>query len=333
MEIIRLNHASVQDEKLACDQFAVDVLTGLCSTPKKISSKYFYNDLGSKLFQQITHHEDYYLTRIEHAILSAAASEIPQHFTHDAVDIVELGVGDGHKTKLIIDGFLSRGIKVQFFPVDISAQAMLLLEKNYPSHPKLNIFAIVGEYLDALKYLRDRSMNPQLLLFLGSNIGNFDRVQNQGFLSLLRRNMQPRDRLLIGFDLKKDVQVLTRAYNDSAGITREFNLNILRRINEELGANFCLHSWDHFGSYNPILGAMESFLLPDKPQEVYIAQLQRSFSFAAYEPIHLEYSFKYLMTDIDFLCCNTGFVPITHYQDEQRWFVDSLWQPEADENV
>lgn len=327
MEIFRLDDGISNQVNHSQDQFAVDILTGLSSTPKKISSKYFYDDHGSNLFQKITQHSDYYPTQMEHQILMDSASEIPCYFKSKIIDIVELGVGDGHKTRTIIDRFIQSGFEVHFYAVDISEQALHLLEKTFSSVQGLKIYGIIGEYFEALKYLKGKSQNPQLILFLGSNIGNFDRVQNQGFLSLIRRSMSNQDKLLIGFDLKKDISILNQAYNDSAGLTKQFNLNILSRMNHELGANFNLSTWDHYGAYNPVLGAMESFILPTKPQQVFFEELRRTFDFEAYEPIHLEYSFKYLNSDIDFLSSKVGFSTCALFSDEKKWFANCLWEP------
>jgi dimethylhistidine N-methyltransferase len=315
-----------QNSLSAKEQFAIDVLMGLSSKPKSLSAKYFYDDMGSDLFQKITQHEDYYLTRTEYEIISKSKDLIPKFIAENEIDIIELGAGDGHKSQLVINGFLEQDKKVNFFPIDISAEAMKQLEKTIQPHANLSIHGVIAEYLDGLRFVRNKSRNKQLVLFLGSNIGNFDRVQNQGFLRRLWKNLNAEDYVLIGFDLKKAIKKLTAAYNDAAGITRKFNLNLLDRINNELGANFNSSQFDHFGSYNPILGAMESYLLPIAPQEVYIEEIQRSFSFKAYEPIHLEYSFKFLPSDIEQLAKQTGFEITKHFTDKNNYFIDSLWQ-------
>lgn len=326
MNISRLWDEAQWDAEAQKDQFAIDVLTGLCSSPKQLSSKYFYDDHGSELFQKITQHEDYYPTRTEFQLLDKVKQPLAMHVEGVEVDIVELGAGDGHKSQLILQGFLEKGKKVNFYPIDISEKAMELLSEQIDPHPRLQIHPVVGEYFDGLKFVRKQSKNPIFLLFLGSNIGNFDRTQNQGFLRRLWKHLDHNDQVLIGFDMKKDVAVLNRAYNDSAGYTRSFNKNLLARINRELGANFDLDAFQHFGSYNPILGAMESYLLSTSAQKVYIKDLERSFYFAEYEPLHLEYSFKFLKSDIDFLSKQTGFEVIEHFSDSKGYFVDSLWQ-------
>lgn len=326
MEITRLIDQSSADENLQRDQFAIDVLTGLCASPKNLSAKYFYDDIGSEIFQTITQHQDYYPTRTEFEILNTIKDQLPEMIGEQEIDIIELGAGDGHKSKLIIDGFLNATCKVNFYPIDISEKAMVMLRESIPPHPNLTIHGVVAEYFEGLRLVRKKSTNKQLVLFLGSNIGNFDRVQNQGFLRNLWMSLNASDHVLLGFDLKKDVGVLTAAYNDSCGHTKEFNLNLLSRINKELGGDFDIDKFQHFGVYSPILGAMESYVLATESQDVFISALQRSFHFDAYEPIHLEYSFKFLKSDIDFLSKKTGFNVKAHYSDPKEYFVDSLWQ-------
>ncbi len=308
------------------EQFAIDVLTGLCSSPKQLPSKYFYDDIGSDIFQKITNHDDYYLTRTEFEILSKFKNDIPDYVEEDEIDIIELGAGDGHKSQLILQGFLDKGKRVNYYPIDISSEAMDQLKKTITPHENLMINGIVAEYLVGLRFLRKKSKNKQIVLFLGSNIGNFDRVQNQAFLRQLWNSLNTDDLVLIGFDLKKSVPILTTAYNDSAGLTRDFNLNLLHRINTELGGNFDLNKFDHFGCYNPVLGAMQSYLISREPQKVYIGEIQRSFLFDASEPIHLEHSFKYLRSDISYLCEQTGFSLENNFADDNEYFIDSLWK-------
>jgi L-histidine N-alpha-methyltransferase len=170
------------------------------------------------------------------------------------------------------------------------------------------------------------SRNRQVVLFLGSNIGNLDRTDSLEFLRKLWKTLNADDFVLIGFDQKKNIPVLNKAYNDSSGHTTEFNLNVLSRINRELGGDFDLDRFYHYGFYNPTEGAMESYLISLEEQQVYVRDLQRSFHFGKYEPVHLEYSFKFLPSDIEFLCDQTGFDVVKHFSDEQTYFIDSLWR-------
>lgn len=330
MDITDLREESSVTGVDAREQFALDVLTGLCASPKQIPAKYFYDDRGSRIFQRITHQEEYYLSRAELAILDAARSELPRLVPDDCVDIIELGPGDGSKSRLIIAGFLEAERRVNYYPIDISAKALDLLSNdlltnNLPGDHRLTVHGVIAEYSHGLRHAREHSKNRQLVLFLGSNIGNFDSCQRQAFLHSMWKSLAAGDRLITGFDLKKDVAILTRAYNDAAGHTRAFNLNVLRRINEELGGNFDLDGFRHCGVYNPVLGAMESYLLSTRVQEVHIAELERSFAFETFEPLHLEYSFKFLEQDIDRLCDHTGFHLERNFYDADRFFVDSLW--------
>lgn len=303
-------------------------------TAKHLPAKYFYDDIGSELFRAISQHEDYYLTRTEYGILDAMSNRLPCILNEDEIDIIELGAGDGHKSELIIDGFLKAGLTVNFYPVDISDRAMDMLGETIREKPNLSVQGLIGDYLDGLRFVGERSGNRQLVLFLGSNIGNFNRFQSQNFLRRLCDSSNAEDYLLIGFDLKKDIPELIAAYSDSSHYTRDFNLNLLTRINRELGGNFDLSGFRHYAAYNPVLGAMESYLLALREQCVFIEALQRNFFFAAFEPIHLEYSFKFLPTDIEFLSRQTGCTIVENFTDAQERFIDSLWQMKrTDERV
>ncbi len=163
-------------------------------------------------------------------------------------------------------------------------------------------------------------------MFLGSNIGNFDSTSCQIFLKKIWNQLNHGDYFLIGFDLKKDLAVLMKAYNDSDKLTEKFNLNILNRINNSMQANFNIESFQHFGCYNPILGAMESFLISLKDQEVFIKKISQKFSFTRFEPIHLEYSFKYLESDIYNLANKTGYTVDSIYYDSKKYFANALWR-------
>ncbi|MCF2859577.1 L-histidine N(alpha)-methyltransferase [Pseudoalteromonas sp. SMS1] len=308
------------------EQLAIEVLTGLTAEPKHLSAKYFYDDKGSEIFQKITQHPDYYLTNKEVEILTRISCQLAHLIDEQEIDIIELGAGDGHKSQLIIDGFLKSGCKVNYYPIDISEKAMVMLRENIRPDSSLAIHGVVAEYFEGLKLVRSQSSNRQLVLFLGSNIGNFNREQSQGFLRKLWMSLSASDYILTGYDLKKDVNKLTAAYNDGSGLTAQFNLNLLHRINQELGGNFKPDKFQHYGIYNPVLGAMESYVLSTEKQEVYIKALQRVFHFDAYEPIHLEYSFKFTKKDIEDLCEQTGFTLVQNFTDANEHFIDSLWQ-------
>jgi L-histidine N-alpha-methyltransferase len=326
MIITKLIEDNKKLQALSKLQFAKDIDIGLSATPKNLSSKYFYDTKGSQIFQEITKLDEYYLTRSELEILENIKNILPDLVGKNEVDIVELGVGDGHKTKIIINSFLDKNIKVNFFPIDISAEAMHLLEDHISESKNLNMHAVVGEYIEGMNFAREHSKNRQIVLFLGSNIGNFNKNEGQHILRKIKSILKKDDFLLIGFDLKKDIEFMTRAYSDHEGITARFNLNLLERINTELGADFDVENFEHQAIYNPELGAMESYLISLKNQIVSIAELKKKFSFEAFESIHLEYSFKFLEKDIQDLSVQGGFKRIGNFKDGNQYFIDSLWQ-------
>ncbi len=307
--------------------FALDVLTGLSERPKQLSSKWFYDDTGSVLFQKIMDLEEYYPTDSEREIFERYGEDIAGRFSGQQLDVVDLGAGDGAKTSILLDHLKKAGVDLRYVPVDISEGAMASLEDRMKqAHPGLEVQGVVGEYVPALRWLSTNSDRPRLVLFLGSNIGNFDKPRARAFLRRIWSGLRPGDHTLVGFDMKKDIEVLLAAYNDKEGITRDFNLNLLERINRELGGEFDLQNWRHFGTYNVFSGAMESYLVSTKAQEVKIAALRQSFSFEAWEPIHTEYSYKYLPEDIESLARFTGFELCAQYSDRRDWFIDSLWR-------
>ncbi len=307
-------------------EFADAVKVGLQAVPKSLSSMYFYDDRGSELFQAISRHPDYYLTSTEHAILSADAETIFSRIDCNELDVVELGAGDGHKTQILLDAFSARGKSINYYPIDISAEAIRLLEDGLQLADNVQLHPIVADHFSGLDEIREESNRTKLVLFLGSSIGNFNRVETVDFLKEIKTHLQAGDFLLLGFDLKKDIPQLVKAYNDEAGLTEAFNKNLLTRINRELGANFDLDSFQHFGTYNPILGAMESYLVADSAQTVVISDLDLSVNFAAWEPIHLEYSFKFSVEDIRYFAEKSNFEVIENYIDSNALFCDSLWR-------
>lgn len=318
-----LNKKKIQDSKTS---FAKDIDKGLSSKNKAISSKYFYDDKGSNIFQKITKHPDYYPTKKEIEILYLIQNKLPHLIKLEEIDIIELGPGDGTKSKIIIDGFLKNNYKVNYYPIDISKKALQLLSNNFAPNKNLLIHGIIGEYLDGLKFIKKESKNKQLVLFLGSSIGNFDRKQSKKFLKAIYKNINNNSYVLIGFDLKKNISTLNNAYNDSSGLTKKFNLNLLNRINNDLKGNFKLKNFIHFGSYNPLLGAMESYLISLIKQSIHIKKLNKNFEFDTFEPIHLEFSFKYSKSDILDIAKSSNFKITKIYTDSKNYFIDSLWK-------
>ena len=315
------------------EAFARDVLIGLSATPKRVSSKYFYDEDGSKLFQKITELPEYYPTRCEFEIFETHRSDIADSLQGEKFNVVELGPGDARKTRILLDHFLKRNLDFQYVPIDISEAALSDLVNHLQiDFPNLRVHGLVSEYFNALNWLKTLDHRKNLVLFLGSNIGNFNADASRVFLHSLWNSLNANDQVLIGFDLKKDISMLLRAYNDSKGVTRQFNLNLLRRVNRELGGNFDLRSFMHYASYNVFSGAMESYLVSRIRQDVMVQKIGQAFSFEPWEPIHTEYSYKYLETDIVKLAEDTGFEQLHRFYDRNEFFTDVIWRVKKQES-
>jgi dimethylhistidine N-methyltransferase len=242
-------------------------------------------------------------------------------------NLIELGAGDGQKTQVLLEHFLKRGLDFRYVPIDISEAAVQGLVGGLARYsPHLKIEGLVAEYFDGLKWLSNLNEQHNVVLFLGSNIGNFSHSEARLFLYSLWNALNYGDYILIGFDLKKDIQQLLKAYNDSQGITAKFNLNLLRRINHELGGNFDLSQFQYYSTYNVLSGAIESYLVSCKNQVVFIETLNQSFLFQPWESVHTEYSYKFHQSDITLLAAETGFKIVNQFCDSRQFFIDSLWQ-------
>ncbi|NNE65910.1 MAG: L-histidine N(alpha)-methyltransferase [Pyrinomonadaceae bacterium] len=313
------------------DEFARDVLEGLSATPKRLSSKYFYDDEGSRLFVEIMKLPEYYLTQSELEIFREQAGEIHREFEASSApfDLLELGAGDGSKTSLLVSRFLDEGAEFRYIPVDISSEALGYLEEKFSEQfPGLEIKPVKGDYFRTLTTLSERSSRRKIVLFLGSNIGNFRDRQAVEFFQHLHDSLNENDLLFIGFDLHKNPKTILNAYDDAQGITSRFNLNLLRRINRELDANFDIYEFLHYASYHPIEKAARSFLISQKQQTVTIGALERSFEFKQWEPIYMEISQKYDLETIRVMAEQSGFAIQQNFFDSVNFYVNSLWKPE-----
>lgn len=312
------------------NSFAEDVLRGLSATPKFLSSKYFYDDTGSRLFQQIMNLPEYYLTRAETEIFAQQKKEIIKAFTahQDSFDFIELGAGDGTKTAILIDYLLQKNIDFNYLPIDISAKAIEFLTTKFKAQfPNLSIKPKCGDYFRILETLQTDSERSKIIFFLGSNIGNFNYEQSVTFLKQLRNIINENDLLFIGFDLQKDPGVILQAYDDSQGVTAAFNLNLLTRINTELGGNFDIGKFSHYAFYSPIEGAARSFLISREKQKVFIESFNQKFYFTDWEPVYMEISQKYSLSMIEKIAAQSGFAVVQNFFDDKRYFADSLWRP------
>lgn len=309
------------------DAFALDILVGLSGRQKTIPSIYHYDEEGGRLFKRITELPEYYLTRCEADTLTRNKESIAGIMRGDRLNLIEFGPGDGSKTMILIEHLILNRINFQYVPIDICRPILDELALNYSrKYPDLNVDGLEADYFDGLKWLNSHSHNRNLVLFLGSNIGNFTSDEARRFMHHLWICLNDGDIVLIGFDLKKDVKLLLDAYGDSEGVTAEFNLNLLRRINRELGGEFDLSRFGFYRNYDVKSGAMESYLISLEEQVVYIKEIGRSFHFGQLEAIHTEYSYKYSEDDIESLAADTGYVIREHLYDTNRYFVDSIWE-------
>jgi len=311
-------------------QFANDVLRGLTSIPKQLSSRYFYDDEGSRLFMEIMKLPEYYLTRAELKIFTEQTEAIYTVFAVgiEAIDLIELGAGDGTKTAVLIDHFLKKGLDFTYSPIDISQEANdALTAKFQKKFPGLSVQPHTGDYFKVLGSLKNGGGRRKVLMFLGSNIGNLSHEKALDFFRRIRAGMNENDRLFIGFDMQKDPRVIVKAYDDPNGVTAAFNLNLLARINRELGGDFDLGKFSHYAQYRPVECAARSFLISRERQTITIKALERSFDFEQWEPIFMEISQKYTHSMIDELASESGFAIETEFYDEENFYIDSLWRP------
>lgn len=310
-------------------QFAIDVRNGLTQFPKALSSKYFYDATGDKLFQKIMSLDEYYLTRSEFEIFDTHKERIRSLIApdHEKFRLVELGAGDGTKTKLLLEHFLKVHSEFTYSPIDISGDVLEHLQAALKDElPKVNVEPIQGDYFKALKELSFQHDCKEVVLFLGSNIGNFKSDAGIAFLTHIGDYLETGDILLTGFDLMKDPAKILSAYGDSKGVTKDFNLNLLQRMNNELGANFDLATFQHFPTYDPITGETKSHLISMIDQKVFIKLLDQTFHFNAWEAIHTEVSQKYSYKMIKEYAEASGFRILANLTDANGNFVDSVWE-------
>jgi dimethylhistidine N-methyltransferase len=307
--------------------FAQDILQGLGRNPKRLSSKYFYDGQGSRLFQKIMELPEYYLTRAETEIFTQQQTSINNQFTRNGpFNLVDLGAGDAAKTKILLHPLVQNKVDFTYIPIDISADALNGLSSSLAQElPELRVKPIAGDYFKSLEQLQNASGLRKVVLFLGSNIGNFPAAEIRVFLSKLRQYMHPGDQLLIGFDLKKDPHLIRRAYDDNAGVTAAFNFNLLHRINQTFGGNFDLNNFQHFAEYNPVSGEMRSYLVSTREQKITLKDLNASFVFQAWETLHTESSYKFSEAEIQDLAQETGLHLRLVFTDTSHYFADVLF--------
>jgi dimethylhistidine N-methyltransferase len=292
------------EDRLA--RFAQDAAAGLTASPKRLPCRYFYDRLGSRLFEAVCELPEYYLTRAETAILRAHADEVAGLFP-GPTDLIELGSGTAAKTRLLIEAFLRRQGRLRYVPLDISRTVLEESSRDLlRTYPRLEVLAIGGEYYEGLGHLAAIAAPRKLVLWLGSNIGNLERAEAAHFLAQVRGTLAPGDRLLVGIDLRKDRAVLEAAYDDPCGVTAAFNRNLLVRANRELGGRFDVRSFEHRAVYNEEKGRIEMYLVSTRPQRVRLDRLGLDVLFTVGEAIHTENSYKYSPGEIEALAAAAG---------------------------
>jgi len=309
--------------------FKKEVYEGLSSSPKYLSSKFIYDKAGDALFQDIMALPDYYLTGCELEILKTHTQDIAAIFNNaeDGFDLIELGAGDGKKTKVLLKHLVERNIDFTYKPIDISLNAINLLTDTLSKEiPTLTVDGEEGEYFEVLERLKTFNSRKKVIMVLGSNIGNLMHPRAIKFLSKLRDTMSKEDLLFMGFDQKKDPQTVLDAYNDSTGITAAFNKNILHRINNELNGRFNVDAFKHWEVYDPETGTAKSFLVAKEAMQVDIPSIDLTINLEPWETIHVEISQKYDDETVDWLASQSGLLVETSFTDKKAYYKNYIFR-------
>lgn len=309
--------------------FALTVLEGLTKKEKQLPSWLIFDDVGSRIFEEITELEHYHPAVSEFEIFRTQKQTIAEQLPAEPFQIIELGSGDARKSKVLLDYFVKNKIKFHYSPVDISAGAIKNLVGSLASKyegKSLTVTGVAAPYFQGLDWLLQKRSGRNFVFFLGSTIGNYDLPGTEVFLRTLWSSLHPGDLTLIGFDLLKHPKVLYQAYNDPQGVFEKFNLHLLKRINKQLGANFDTKFFVQQGCFNWRTKAVESYLYSTRDQTIRIKKLNRQFQFKNGEGMQTEHSYKYTIEEIENLARGNGFKIIKHLFDANRHYVDSIWK-------
>ena len=302
------------------ENLGFDVQQTLTAPIKSLPCKYFYDQRGMALFEQICSLPEYYLTRVETAILKNRADQIIERCPAD-LSLVELGSGSSTKSRFLIESCLARQKELTYYAIDISPGGLENgLRQLLEEYPQLRAVGLVGEFADGLSYLSTQAGEPRLVAFLGSTVGNFTEDEIARFFTMLREELRPEDRLLLGVDLLKAPAVLEAAYDDSQGVTAQFNLNILARLNRELSAEFDLAAFRHRAVFNPERSRIEMHLVSVRDQRVRIGDLGLDIDFRQGESIHTENCYKYSQVRMESLLADHGFHVLCRFTDPHEQF-------------
>jgi dimethylhistidine N-methyltransferase len=308
------------------ERVASAVREGFASHPKRLPPWLFYDEVGSRLFDEITETPEYYLTRTERGILAAHADAMIAHATAGGrLRIAELGAGSADKTRLLLSSAVARQGRVVYEPVDVSWTALAAAKERIEREiGAVSVTPQVMDYTDGLFLEEPATDERRLVLYIGSSIGNFEPEDSADVLRRVRAGLRPGDGLLLGVDLVKDEAALISAYNDRAGVTAAFNGNMLMRLNRELGATFNAEGFLHVAEWNPDASRIEIYLESRVAQVVRIPALEMRVKFAAGERIHTENSYKYRPGQAERVLCNAGFNPVRCWSDVRGWFAVHL---------
>lgn len=317
----------IREQEISLDaDFARHVYEGLSGKNKRLDPRYFYDECGSRLFEEICEQPEYYPTRTEASILAEQGGSIVDAAGDGKIALVEFGSGSSTKTRILIREIMARQKELHYFSIDISLSMLLEAGRSLEGEfSGLKVMQVHSDYASGIDHI-EKAEGRKIILFLGSSIGNFDPDDAVAFLSDVARRMDRDDLLLVGFDLQKDEEILFRAYNDENGITARFNRNVLARINRELGGEFDLASFDHRAYYDGQRNRIEMHLVSNKEQDVRVRHAGR-FHFRKGESIHTESSYKYTCEQIEDLANAAGLTVRRHFTDENSWFDLALLAP------
>jgi L-histidine Nalpha-methyltransferase len=296
-----------------------DVIQGLTQTPKTLPCKYFYDDQGSELFEQITDLPEYYPTRTEQSILETYVSEIIA--LTGACELIELGSGSSRKTHTLLTAYSQLPDPLHYYPIDVSAGILRSTALDLlATYPQLNVCGVAGTYERALAELPPRIIENRLLMFLGSTMGNLDDRSRDIFLTQVQQALQPGEFFLLGVDLKKPIDILEAAYNDAQGVTAAFNLNVLRHLNDRFDGNFNLDHFAHLAFFNSTASQIEMHLKSLTDQTIKLKALDLEISLKSGETIHTEISRKFNIPALTDTLTAHALQPLKIWTDPQSWF-------------
>ena len=311
------------------DEFMQTVFKGLSKERKRLPSWLIFDSRGSEIFKEITELENHHPSVCEFEIFNTHKQTIANILTGESIQLIELGAGDGRKTIILLEQFLKSEIKIHYTPIDISEGAIKHLVSTLESKFKdtsIKVTGLTADYFQGLDALAQDRSKRNMVLFLGSTIGNQDYLSAGKFLRRLWDSLNDGDYVMIGFDLMKDPKLLYRAYNDPKGVFQKFNLHLLDRINQELGANFVKSNYVQQGHYNEQSHAVESHVYSTQEQTVRIPALNKEFHFKAWEGMQTEHSYKYTMQEIEALAHDNGFEIVEYLYDSRKFYVDPIWR-------